>query len=86
MNVDVEADRHDDHVIVHWSTPRSSGSCRFDHLPGTHPEWLGAGDELLEGADRREERAVLGAIAAWAAGEQLELGLWHDDQGIELLV
>lgn len=85
MKAEVAADRRDDHVVVHWSTPRSAGSCRFDHLPGTRPEWLGSAEELLEGAGRREEPVVLAAVADWATGEGLEVGIWHDDRGIELL-
>ena len=73
--VEVSADRAADHVVVRWSDGRSSGSCRFDHLPGTTPEWLGSADELLEGAD----------LGRWAAAEGLELGIWHDDAGVELL-
>lgn len=85
MNVDVRAERAADHLVVHWSDARAAGSCRFDHLPGTTPEWLGSADELLEGADRRSETRILDAVAAWARAEGIELGVWHDDAGVELL-
>ena len=77
--------RADHHLVVNWTDGRASGSCRFDHLPGTSPEWLGAAGELLEGADRRTEGRVLEAVASWATAEGLELGIWHDDAGVELL-
>lgn len=77
--------RAPDHVVVRWSAGDTEGSCRFDHLPGTAPAWLGSSDELLEGADRRLEGRVLDAVAELARTEGLELGLWHDDQGVELL-
>ncbi len=75
-----------DHVLVRWTSGDAEGSCRFDHLPGTAPAWLGSADELLEGADRRLEGRVLDAVAELARSEGLQLGLWHDDQGVELLV
>lgn len=84
-SVEVEVDRHSDHLLVRWSDSRSSGSARFDHVPGTTPEWLGSGDDLLEGADRRQEGRILDAIASWAAGAGLSLGVWYDDAGVELL-
>lgn len=83
--VEIHVDRAADHLLVRWSDARSSGSCRFDHLPGTVPEWLGSADDLLEGADRRAERRILDALARWAAAERVELGIWHDDAGVELL-
>ncbi len=85
MTVQVRTERHADHLLVSWDDGRRQGSCRFDHVPGTSPEWLGAADELLEGADRRSEGRILDAVARWAAAEGVELGVWHDDQGIELL-
>lgn len=83
--VGAELERGCDHVVVRWSAGTASGSCRFDHLPGTHPEWLGSAEELLEGADRRIEGRVLHAVADLAQREGLELGLWRDDQGVEVL-
>lgn len=83
--VRADLERHADHVVVRWTAGDVAGSCRFDHLPGTHPEWLGAAEELLEGADRRLERRVLDAVAELGRGEGVELGLWHDDEGVELL-
>lgn len=77
--------RAPDHVVVRWSAGDVEGSCRFDHLPGTTPAWLGSAEELLDGADRRLEGRVLDAVAELARTEGLELGLWHDDQGVELL-
>lgn len=77
--------RAPDHVVVRWSTGDVEGSCRFDHLPGTTPAWLGSAEELLDGAHRRLEGRVLDAVAELARAEGLELGLWHDDQGVELL-
>ncbi|MFP5578003.1 MAG: hypothetical protein ACLGIZ_07145 [Acidimicrobiia bacterium] len=74
-----------DHVVVRWSAGDVEGSCRFDHLPGTTPAWLGSAEELLDGADRRLEGRVLDAVAELARTEGLQLGLWHDDQGVELL-
>ncbi|MGK2928033.1 MAG: hypothetical protein ACSLFO_00475 [Acidimicrobiales bacterium] len=81
----IDVDRHDDHLLVRWSDVRSTGSCRFDRIPGTAPEWLGSADELLEGADRRQETRILDAIGVWATGEAIEIGIWHDDAGVELL-
>ena len=78
-------DQAGDHVVVRWTSGDAEGSCRFDHLPGTAPEWLGSADELLEPADRRLEGRVLDAVAELARAEGLQLGLWHDDQGVELL-
>lgn len=83
--VEVTLDAGSDHVLVHWTAGNAGGSCRFDHLPGTTPEWLGSADELLEGADRRLEGRVLDAVAEVARAEGLELGIWHDDEGVELL-
>lgn len=79
-------ERAGDHVLVRWTAGDTGGSCRFDHLPGTAPEWLGSAHDLLEGADRRLEGRVLDAVAELARAEGLELGIWHDDQGVELLV
>lgn len=81
----VELHRATDHLLVRWSSGAVEGSCRFDRLHGTAPEWLGSADELLEGADRRLEGRVLDAVAEAARGEGVELGIWHDDQGVELL-
>ncbi len=81
----VTLDRATDHLVVRWRSGEVEGACRFDHLPGTAPEWLGSADELLEGADRRLEGRVLDAVAGLARDEQVELGLWHDDQGVEVL-
>lgn len=83
--VEATLERAADHVVVRWSAGRAEGGCRFDHLPGTAPEWLGSAEELLDGADRRTEGQVLDAVAALARDAGLELGIWHDDQGIELL-
>jgi hypothetical protein len=83
--VTASAERAGDHLVVRWRAGDAEGACRFDHLPGTAPEWLGSADELLEGTDRRLEGRVLDAVARLAADEGLELGIWHDDQGIELL-
>ena len=83
--VAVTVDRAGDHLVVHWVAGQAQGSCRFDHLPGTTPEWLGSGEEMLEGTDRRSEKRVIDAVAAWAAEAGLELGLWFDDAGVELL-
>ena len=84
--VEASLARSADHVTERWSAGDIEGSCRFDHLPGTTPEWLGSADELLEGADRRLEGRVLDAVAELARAEGIELGIWHDDQGVELLV
>ncbi len=81
----IDVDRHDDHLLVRWSDARSTGSCRFDRIPGTAPEWLGSADELLEGADRRQETGILDSIGVWATAEAIEIGIWHDDAGVELL-
>jgi len=83
--VRAELHRAPDHLVVRWSAGERRGSCRFDHLPGTAPPWLGSADELLDGADRRLEARVLDAVAELARAEGLELGLWRDDQGVELL-
>jgi len=83
--VEVSLERADDHLLVRWSTDGAGGSCRFDHLPGTTPEWLGSADELLEGADRRLEERILAAVSELAARDRLELGIWHDDAGVEVL-
>lgn len=83
--VEVSVERAPDHLVVRWSDGRASGSCRFDHLPDTSPAWLGSADELLEGADRRTEGRVLDAVARWAADAGLEVGIWHDDAGVEVL-
>ena len=83
--VTASLERGADHVVVRWTAGTASGSCRFDHLPGTHPEWLGSADELLAGADRRLEPRVLDAVAELGGREGLELGVWHDDEGVEVL-
>ena len=83
--ISITVDRADDHLLVHWTAGAATGSCRFDHLPGTTPEWLGSGEELLDGTDRRTAQRVLDAVAAWAAGAGFELGVWYDDAGVELL-
>lgn len=83
--VSASLEREGDHLLVRWTAGDVEGSCRFDHLPGTAPEWLGSADELLEGADRRVEGRVLDAVAALARTEGIGLGLWHDDQGVDLL-
>lgn len=85
MKVELEVDRHADHLQVRWSTPRSRGGARFDHLADTVPEWLGSADELLEGASRRDEGLVLDALAAWARDADAVVGVWHDDGGVEIL-
>lgn len=84
--VTVDVERADSVVVVRWTDGRASGSCRFDHLPGTSPEWLGSAAELLDGADRRTEPLIIEAVAAWATEHDLELGIWHDDAGVELLL
>lgn len=84
--VAVEAERADGVLVIRWTDGRASGSCRFDHLPGTSPEWLGSADDLLDGADRRTEPLLIEAIAAWATEHDVELGIWHDDAGVELLL
>lgn len=78
-------ERDADHLLVRWSAGDVEGSCRFDHVPGTDPAWLGAADELLEGADRRLEDRILDAVADLARREDLVLGLWHDGEGVERL-
>lgn len=83
--VDVRLERAPDHVIVRWSSELAEGSCRFDHVPGATPEWIGAADELLEGADRRLGQRVLDAMGHLAEREGLQLGIWHDDAGVEVL-
>jgi hypothetical protein len=83
--VSASLERGTEHLMVRWAAGDADGSCRFDHLPGTAPEWLGSADELLDGADRRLEERVLDAVAELARAEGLELGIWHDDQGVELL-
>lgn len=83
--IEASLERGADHVLVRWAAGDTEGSCRFDHLPGTTPEWLGSADELLEGTDRRLEGRVLDAVAELARAEAVELGIWHDDQGVELL-
>lgn len=87
MRVDLDASRSEgsDHYRIHWSTARSTGSGRLDHVRGSSPEWLGSAEELLEGATRREERAVVDALAAWALEQDIEVGLWWDDRGVETL-
>jgi hypothetical protein len=84
--VEVTLVRAADHVLVQWRAGDVGGSCRFDHLPGTAPAWLGSADDLLDGAGRRLEGRVLDAVAEIARAEGLDLGIWHDDQGVELLV
>ena len=83
--VSVSVDRAPDHLVVRWSDGRRSGSCRFDRLEGVVPEWLGSADELLEGADRRTSGRIVEALAAWAADAELELGIWEDGGGVEVL-
>jgi hypothetical protein len=78
-------ERRHDHLVVRWSAGAVSGSCRFDHLAGTAPEWLGAAEELLGGADRRLAPRVLDAVADLARAEGIQAGLWHDGAGVELL-
>lgn len=83
--VELAVERRDDQLVVQWSDARSGGSCCFDHLPGTVPEWLASADDLLEGADRRQEERILSALAAWADRQGLTLGIWHDGGDVELL-
>ena len=83
--VDLDVDRHDDHLSVRWADARAGGSCRFDRIVGTSPEWLGSAEDLFEGADRRQEQRIVVALSAWAEGNGLEIGIWHDDAGIEIL-
>lgn len=83
--VDVRLERTTDHLVVRWSCDHAEGACRFDHVPGTAPEWIGAADELLEGADRRLEGRVLAAVGQLAEREGLQLGIWHDEAGVEVL-
>lgn len=83
--VSVALERAADHVTVRWSAGGAAGSCRFDHLPGTRPAWLGSAEDLLSGADRRLADRVLQAVADAAAAEQLELGIWVEDGSVELL-
>jgi hypothetical protein len=83
--VELDVERAEEQLLVRWSDGRSAGSCRFDHLADTSPAWLGSAGELFEGADRRQQRRVTDAVAAWATDAGLELGIWHDDAGVELL-
>lgn len=83
--VEVDVEQHPDHLLVRWSTPNRSGEGRFDRLDQTVPRWLGGADDLLEGADRRTSDAVLDRLAAWAVESGETLGIWRDDEGIELL-
>lgn len=83
--VTASVERRADHLLVRWSSGDVDGACRFDHLPGTDPAWLGAADELLDGADRRLAGRVLDAVADLADREGLTLGLWRDGEGIERL-
>lgn len=83
--VQVEGVVDGDRLQLSWSDARSSGACRFDRVPGTSPEWLGDADELLEGASRRQERAVLDAVASWAQAQGLDLGVWTDGEGVDQL-
>ena len=83
--VEVRLERGADHVWVRWSAGDAEGACRFDHVPGTAPEWIGSAEELLEGADRRVEDQIVVAVAERAREAGLELGIWHDDAGVELL-
>ena len=85
MTVEIEVDRHDDHLLVRWRSGRGSGSARFDHLPGTVPEWIGSADDLLDGATRRDEGQVLETLTAWAADAGVVIGVWQDDAGVEIL-
>ncbi len=85
MTIELEVQRHADHLQVRWSTPRSGGSARFDHLRETVPEWLGSADDLLDGATRRDEGQVLDALAAWAHDAGVVLGVWHADGAVEIL-
>ncbi len=83
--VDLRVDRGVDTLEVRWDVGATQGGTRFDRLPDASPEWLGAADELLEGADRRTADRVLDALAAWAEAEGLELAVWWDDEGVEVL-
>lgn len=85
IRVTVDVDRFDDHLFLRWTTPRSSGEARFDHVPGTRPAWLAAEDDLLGDTDRRTADAVLDAVARWAADASLEMGVWHEGGGVEVL-
>ncbi len=83
--IEIDVELAPDHLVIRWRDRRSEGAARFDHLPGTQPEWLGSADELLDGADRRSEGPILDAVARWGAETGHELGIWHDDSGVELL-
>ena len=85
MSVELDVERRDDRLEVRWRTPKSSGSAAFDRLPGTVPEWLASADDLFEGATRREEGWIADALAAWADEESIQLGIWHDGGGVELV-
>lgn len=83
--IDLEVERAVDHLLVRWRDRRSQGEARFDRIPDAHPEWLGSADDLLEGADRRAASAILDSVAAWAAEAGVEIGIWHDGGGVEIL-
>lgn len=84
--VEIDVRHEADHLDVRWTDGRRRGACRFDHLPGTSPEWLGSADELLDGADRRLESSIIDAVSTWAKDAGLDVGVWHDDAGVESLV
>ncbi len=88
--VEVTVTRRDDGhgaswLEVAWQDGRAAGGGRIDHVPGADPPWLGAADELTDGADRRAAGRVLDGVAAWARGQGLRIGVWHDGEGVELL-
>ena len=83
--VDLTVDRGGDHLLVRWSDARTSGSCRFEHVEGAVPEWLGSAEELFEGADRRAAARIVDALTAWADDAGLVLGIWEDGGLVEVL-
>ncbi len=85
MSVELAVVETAQRIEVRWQTPRSSGSGAFDRIPGTVPEWLGSADDLFDGASRREEGWIADAVARWADDHGVQLGIWHDGGGVEVL-
>lgn len=83
--VTVDIAHRPDHLDVRWSAGSRSGGGRLDHVPGSSPAWLGAADELLEGADRRTADRIVSALSDWVRDAGLDAALWHDGDGIEPL-
>lgn len=83
--VEVDVARKGGAMEVRWTAAGRSGGITIDHVPGTRPEWLGCGDDLVAGLDRRSADSVIAELTAWAAQHSVEVGLWWQSGEVETL-